>query len=223
MTTSGVTSYSMTARKIIDEALEELRVKPAGQSVSSEDAASALVMLNRMLKSWQNTGPNLWLQAEASVSLVASTATYTLTPRALDVDIVRHRVNNYDTPLLRVSRAEYLELPAKAQTGTPTLFYFFRGRDSSTITLWPVPSVSTNTLEYSYERQYEAVTSLDETLDISEEHQDTVVMSLAERLAGKFGADDQLARVAAQAAALRSDVMAADRTDSVFFWPDNQQ
>lgn len=223
MTTSGVTSYSMTARAIINEALEELHVKPAGQSASAEDLTSALVMLNRMLKGWQLTGPNLWLQAEASVSLVAGTATYTLSPRALDVDVVRHRVNGYDTPLLRVSRAEYLELPAKNQTGTPTLYYFLRGRDASTITLWPVPSVSTNALVCSYERQYEAVTSLDETLDIAQEHQDAVVMSLAERLAGKFGADDQLVRVTAQAAALRSDMMSADRTDSVYFWPDRRQ
>ena len=210
----------MTARLIIEQALEELLVKSVGQPVSADDAATALIVLNRMLKAWQNTGPNLWRLSLGSQALVAGTASYTLSPRALDVDSVRHRVNGLDTPVSRLSRDEYLLIPQKAQTGTPNSYYFERQRDSSVLYLWPAPDVATNTIEYSYQRVIESVTSLDETLDCPEEHQDVLVMSLAERLAGLFGATDQLRRIAAHAAALRSDVAAADRTDSVFFWLD---
>jgi len=67
MATSGSYDYSLTGTEIITEALELIGVQGVGQTVSSEDQATALRTLNMMVKAWQAEGVGLWKTVQASL------------------------------------------------------------------------------------------------------------------------------------------------------------
>ncbi len=80
MATSGSTDFSLTAREVITFALRKLRVIGGnGEAPSNDQATDAMRELNLMLKGWQKY-PSLWRMTEGSVTLTASTVSYTLSP-----------------------------------------------------------------------------------------------------------------------------------------------
>lgn len=220
MSTSGSINFSLNAREVCTYALEELREIGSGQEPDADAMAKVMRRLNLMLKSWQATGPNLWRQTDGSVSLVASTASYTLSPRPFRVIEARYRsASGVDIPMFDLTRQEYLDLPLKTSSGVPTNYYVDYQRGSAVLYVWSVPaSVTTETIQYSYQRVFEDIDRLDDDLDIPQEYLELVGTSLAVRCFSLFGRSDKELRLREQQ--LMSDFLDADREDMVRFVPD---
>lgn len=188
MSTSGTITYTMTARQVVTFALKLLNITDRIENPAAEDMQSGIETLNMMLKTWQMSGPNLWRKKFGSVTLVADTGNYTLSPRPYSVEEARYRnTANVDLPMNELNREEYVELPLKTSTGVPTNFYIDRQRDSVVMYVWPVPaSVTTETIQYSYQSVIEDIASPDNHIDIAQEWLETVGYNLAARLAEQF-------------------------------------
>lgn len=184
MATSGSIDFSLTAREVITHALRMIGVVSIHEDASGEDATFAMRHLNLMLKGWQHSGPHIFRQTEGSVALVASTASYALSPRPYRVIDARYRdTSSRDLPMLELTRADYYDMPLKTSTGIPTSWYFDPQRSTGTLYVWPVPaSVTTETIRYTYQRAFEDVDDLANDIDVPNEHLELVAYSLADRL-----------------------------------------
>lgn len=223
MATSGSINFAMTARDVCRFALEELRVLAAGEDPTAEDMDALKRRLNLMLKSWQMTGPNLWRQTSGSVTLVASTASYALSPRPFRVVEARYRdTSARDLPMGELTRQEYLDLPMKTSTGVPTQYYVDHQRAASTMYVWPVPaSVTTETIQYTFQRTPEDIDALDDDLDMPQEYLETIGMALADRSQGLFGKSDKM--LTARSLELLAMADQSDREAFVQFVPERRR
>lgn len=212
MSTSGTITSTMTARQIGRRALQKIGVLSSGETFTADEGEDIVSELNVMLKSWQ-TDCNLWRELEDSVSVTA--AEVTLDPRVIDV--IEARVDTgYDRPLARWEWGEFVSIPNKDQTGTPSCFTLRKERDAIKLRLWPVPSEEF-TIRYTAARVIEDVTDLDQELDVPQAWLETVILNLAVRLAPEFGGDAN--RIEGRAAELLAQMRDMDRPASVFFQP----
>jgi hypothetical protein len=221
MATSGTSTYSLNARDIITLALSKVLVQE-DQDFRAADIATGLMNLNVMLKGWQLTGPNLWRQTEASLTLTAATQSYALSTKPYSISSARYRsATGIDLPMELLTRQEYFDMPLKSATGVSTQYYFDRQRDSGTLYVWPVlASVTTETIVYTYQRRFEDITALTEDVDIPQEYLNTVSYSLAELLCDDFSSDDRTAaKLARTAGMMRAAAAASDREPEYRFIP----
>lgn len=225
MATSGTITGNLTARQIITYALRKINVTAQTETPSADDAARGLTELDQMLKGWQRY-EHLWRLTEGYVTLVANVAAYSLTPRPYRITDCRYRdANSIDTIMTPMSRTEYFTLPDKTVTGTPTQWWFDQQRDTDSLYLWPLlSSINTTTPEQvriTYQRRLEDQTSLDDNIDIRQQHLDVVGYNLASRLAESYGrSGGHIDRIVARAELLKQEMLDDDRADFVQFAPD---
>ncbi|WP_299477000.1 hypothetical protein [uncultured Paracoccus sp.] len=222
MATSGAITSTMTAGQVVTRALRICAVLGRGETAEAEDMQDGVVSLNLMLKSWQATGPNLWRETDGSVTLTNATATYTLSPRPIEVLSCRYRnASGTDMPMEQLTDDEYQEIPLKTSAGIPTTFYVNKQRDATTITVWPVlATVTTETLRYSYQRVIEDVTAQSQHIDVPQEALDLVIYGLASRFLDEFGITGERARrIVDRYMALKQQFDGFDREPFVQFVP----
>lgn len=225
MTTSGSTNFGFTAREAIDYALKKIRVLDAAESATAEDAEDALRELNVMLKSWQKY-ESLWRYTEGSITLLDDTVSYELgtAPSVHPYRIISARYRNsssIDLPMRLLTREEYYSLPQKTNTGTPTQYYVDYQRAAATVYIWQcLGTVTIETIKYTYLRKFEDIDSLDDDIDIRQEHFELVGLNLAARLADDHGRTGPVIdRVIARGMAMLEDALDADREDEIRFIP----
>lgn len=222
MATSGSTDFTLNAGKVVTYALRKIGVVAADEEPSSLDMQAGIEELNLMLKSWQMSGPHLWRQTQGSLALTADTASYAMSS-VLRVTSARFRQNSRDLPMEVMTREEYFDLPMKTTQGIPTQYYFDtqRAAGSCTLYIWPVlASVSTETVEYTYQRRLEDIDAKTNDLDIPQEHLQTVGYNLAALLADTFQIADAVAnRILQRAEMLKSESAAHDREPVIRFEP----
>jgi len=223
MPTSGSIDFSLNARKLCKFALKKIRVIGHTEDMAPEDAETALEELNLMLKGLQLEAPSLWRQTDGSVTLIAGTASYVLSPRPHRVHEARYRSSaSIDLPMWPMNRQEYVDIPLKTSGGVPTSYYVDYQRGAATMYVWPVPSVvTTETIRYTFQRVFEDLDSLNDDIDIPAEHLETVGYQLAARLAETYGKD--LPIVLKRAEYLLAISSAADREEYVQFLPDRRR
>lgn len=205
-----------TVREIATQALRKAGVTAIDEPPTAEEIDLAVENLNRMLKAWQAHRFNLWTKTAMSVTATTS-ASYTLSPvRPLRILSVRWKdPSGIETPMQSMTRDEYDSLPVKTTTGRPTTWYYDRQREAAKLYVWPLPaSVTTETLEITYEREIEDVV-ISDVIDVPGEWWEAVVYGLADRVSEDFGkANDRLTYKAKEALGL---VLSDDAEDSVFF------
>lgn len=222
MATSGVTNWPMTAGELIGQAMVELGVLSSGEDPEASELSDAMVRLNAMLKTWSRKA-NLWRDGTATLTVTGGSGGATLDQEVRDVNSVRQIISatNYRS-LAAWTREQYYSFPNRFAAGNPTIYYLDRGLDSVAIKLWPVP-VGDITLHIDYSRAAETVTQPGETVDISQEWQEAVILGLASRIAGMFGAtrlDPTLVGdVKTRARDLEQELFDSDRPDSYTFEP----
>jgi hypothetical protein len=175
-----------TVIDIIDGALRKLYVKVGGETTSAEDAETARLGLRAMIRTWAAAGVRLWLDDQQSVTLVAATASYTLSPRTLEIRDAYRRLDDNDTPVRVITREEYNRLPNKAAQGDPFLVWPDRQRAQTVIRVYPVPSATQGTLSLSTRRQVLDVDDLAEEVEIPPEWLEALIYNLAVRIAPDF-------------------------------------
>jgi len=143
MAVSGTYDFNLDIDEVIQEATEMI----GGEDTLGHEPASARRSINLMLKDWQNRGVLLWSTSVSSVTVSASTATYSLSSSTIDsLEVVLNR-DNTDIQLQRVTPEEYLLIPNKTQTGRPTQYSIRRERDNPVMSVWPLPDNSTDILK----------------------------------------------------------------------------
>ena len=222
MATSGSVDFNLTCRNVIEEATTIIGVRSEGMtSIPAYDAEEARRSLNLLLKSW-SVKLHKWLKTESTITPLAATASYALTPKPYKVLSIRRRLSNIDVPLTQLSYEQYFDLPNKASTGVPNSFAFNPQRTTGTVYLWPTPDsnfVTNGSLRYTYTRQIEDVDSLDNDLDVPQEWFEALCFSLADRLAIKYPAVDaqQRADLKERAAILYQGLVDFDQEDTSLF------
>ena len=163
MAVSGTYNFNLDIDEVIQEASEMI----GGESTLANEAASARRSINLMLKDWQNRGVLLWSTSTSSFTLTTSVTSYSLdssTINALEVVISR---SNTDVKLTRITPEEYMLIPAKTQTGKPNQYTIRRGRDNPTLSVWPIPENSTDTLQLEIVSEMQDVNkSADQNADL---------------------------------------------------------
>ena len=143
MAVSGTYDFNLDIDEVIQEATEMI----GGEDTLGHEPASARRSINLMLKDWQNRGVLLWSTSVSSVTVSASTATYSLSSSTIDaLEVVLNR-DSTDIQLQRVTPEEYLLIPNKTQTGRPTQYSIRRERDNPVMSVWPLPDNSTDVLK----------------------------------------------------------------------------
>ena len=118
-----------------------------GENTLGHEPASARRSINLMLKDWQNRGVMLWSTSVSSLTVTASTATYSLDGSTVDaLEVVINR-DSTDLQLERISSEEYLLIPNKTQKGRPNQYSIRRERDNPVLRVWPLPDNSTDILK----------------------------------------------------------------------------
>lgn len=223
MTTSGITSWPLTAGEIVAQAAYELGAYSSGETLSGEDMEDGLVRLNAMLNYWSGEG-NLYRQATGTLTIPAGTGAGTLPDDVVTVGSVRHVVSStYNRQLVPWERAQFYSLPNRASVGNPSIYYVGKTLSGLTINVWAVPSTDI-TLELDYGRAVETVTDIAETLDIPQDWQEAAIQGLASRMANMFGSTktdpSTVGRIDAKAGALYQRLLDRDRPDAYHFEPD---
>ncbi len=143
MAVSGTYDFNLDIDEVIQEATEMI----GGEDTLGHEPASARRSINLMLKDWQNRGVLLWSTSVSSVTVSASSATYSLSSSTIDaLEVVLNR-DSTDIQLQRVTPEEYLLIPNKTQTGRPTQYSIRRERDNPVMSVWPLPDNSTDVLK----------------------------------------------------------------------------
>jgi hypothetical protein len=231
MATSGSTNFSQTLREAATEALVMVGAIARGDTPEAADMSAALKAANLMVKTWSaDPRPKLWLLTETSLTLVASTASYSLgtTPGARKVIEVRKRISNNDTPLTPLSRQEYYDEPQKTATGQPRAWYFDPQRGTRTLYIVGVPDATiaaSTTLRYTYLRVIEDLDALDDDFDVPQEWVEVIQYGLAARLALPYDLHlinpAKAQKIEERAAQLYAQLSSYDEESaSVFFQPD---
>ncbi len=153
-TTSGTVDFKLDILQLCEEAYER-----AGTEMrTGYDLRSARRSLNIMLLDWVNRGLNLWTVTEASLTLVSGTKTYSLADDCIDVleAVVRDGsgATQVDYNLTRLSVSTYAQTSNKNTSSRPTSYYVDR-QNRGTMTLYPEPNDSTQTVSYWYVRRIE--------------------------------------------------------------------
>ena len=207
---------TITTQDLIADALRKIGVVAEDEPMTADQAASGLRAWNRLLKSWQNRGYNLWAVATQTVTLTTA-ASYTMAPvrpvRILNARLVRSGI---ETPMLPMTRQEYDALPVKLSTDLPTRFYYDKQREAALFYIWPVlASASGETIRVTFEREAEDQTDLNAVPDIPAEWWEAAVYGLAARLADDHG--KSVPNVVARAEEELRLALADDHEESVFF------
>lgn len=202
MAIATTTAFNPEIGEIMEEAFEL-----CGKEVrSGNDVRTARRSLNYLALEWANKGLNLWTLEENEITaanIVAGTATYDIPQDTISILDMIIRTDDADTALQaditmeRVSWTTYSQIPAKLQTGRPTQYFYNRigvqdvttGVDRpSTVTLWPVPDLSTTyTLVYWRMRRIADMDgAVSDTVEIPERFHPALVYGLAHRLSIKI-------------------------------------
>ena len=184
-----------TIRNLCADALTEIGVLAAGETLGPEDADFLLGKLTRLLDRWNAERPAVYADAISSFTLTPSLqphtigpsgATFTVTQRP--VEIVHANIVQTDirVPLTIRDADWWLNLRAPTVTSTiPLDLWYNADWPNGSIYLWPVPSAA-----YILElliRVILATPTLDTVYSYPPGYKDALILTLAEDAAPAFG------------------------------------
>ena len=186
MATSGTTSFNITIDETIEEAYERCGVR----TNSGHDIKSARRSLNLLFSEWGNRGINLWKVKSRTETLVNGQATYTTPSDCSDVlEMVVTTTGGTQQSLTKISRSEYIAIPNKSDSGTPSQYYVNR-QIAPTITLYLAPDTSAVTnVFYYYIARIEDAGAYSNTTDMPYRFYPCMVSGLAFYLSQKIAPD----------------------------------
>lgn len=189
MADSGIFSqFNPDLAEFIEEAFERAGMAP--QDIGAAHIKSAKRSISFMVNSeWQLLGFRQWMITRAQYQTTTGLATFAMPAGAIDIfDAVLIR-NTYATPINRMSRSEYLEIPNKTMTGRPDRYFVDRQAEGNTVTVWRSPENNTDIIDYYYFRQMARPGRMSNTLQMPPHASAAFVSGLAARLAEKFTKD----------------------------------
>jgi len=116
----------------------------------------------------------------------------------LNISELYFNTNVNDTSISRISRNEYIAVPNKNQTGTPTSFWVDR-QINPVVYLYLTPNSTYNNMYYTYTRQIQDIGSMIDTAEIPARFLEPLSSDLSARLSIKEGKLDRFPILDAQA------------------------
>lgn len=241
MTTSGSIDFSVSRDDIIEEALMHLGILPEGGTPTSDQLTDHSRTLNIMVKALIGRGINLWAVDRVTLALVedqeeyvtgTDTFTRTTTGAAIPALYIKSIIeaNRYDgtteTPINIVARKEYFGLGDKTSTGKVNQIYFQPNLTSSTISVYPSPDNSTDTLRLVVKRTLEDFDASSDTPDFPQEWYEALYIGLAYRLSRKYRiplAERKMLREEAELALQEAEGWDREQETSIYFQPGSRR
>lgn len=234
MATSNSTNFSTTRDGLIYGALRLCGALGQGETPTTTQVTEASDALNMMVKAWNADGMALWAIKEYSLTLTASTQTYSIglgqtinIPKPLKIiqAILHDTSTGIDIPMRIVTRDEYLRLGNKTSTGQPIQIYYEPLRDYGILHVYPTAdatSVSYKEIKFTYMRPFEDFDSSTDEPDFPQEWFEAVKYGLAVRLAGEYGISlDDRRQLMQEAILLKNEALGFGTEEgSLFFQPD---
>ena len=187
MATYGSTNFELDVNDYIEEAFERCGLEVR----TGYDVKTANRSLNLMFADWANRGLNRWTIEQSTLSITASTATYSLPADTIDIlsAVIRTGTGTEqsDTQITRVSRDTFINIPSKNTEARPSQWYVDR-QITPQIRLWPTPDKA-YTLVYDRLTRIEDADSSINTLDVPFRFYPCLAAGLAYYLAMKKAPD----------------------------------
>lgn len=146
MTTTGTYSFNPSAADIILNSFGMIQVRRP--EISQQHLEDAYMAANMLMVDFTNRSPNRWTQETQTQVLAEETPTFDLTTRTLAIAIAYIDTTQGDVTTSRVlgpiSATDYASIANKAQTGTPTSYWFNLLAPIPTITIWPLVPLNSN-------------------------------------------------------------------------------
>jgi hypothetical protein len=200
MAVSGSTDFSVNRNELILDALTLIGVRDMDESITNSDLQLASRTLNMMLKAWQTKGLQLWQRRSTSITMVASTTSYSMGPSGADVTVgrplkivevrLRETSTSDDTILTKLTQNEYLEMSNKSTTGQPHSYYYDPQLTNGQIYLYPTPDTTTAsdyTVQLTYHKPTDDMDAATDDFEFPQEWLEAIKYGLAVRLAPMYG------------------------------------
>lgn len=192
MATSSSTVWELTRNQIIEAALRKLGVLDKNESADSVDLTNGQMALNGIISRFNTLGMPLWKRFETTITLVASTQTYTIN-NAIKAPAVYLRNTDSSVVYEIELKSEYdlLKLPYNSTGGPPTAWSYTPNiAEGGYIKVWPIPDSGTASnyeLYVVYQKEFDTFTAAGETPDFPPYWTDALVYALAVALAPEKG------------------------------------
>ena len=110
-------------------------------------------------------------------------------PRPMRItDARRYYVSSQiDTPLIRMSRLDYRDLPNKTTTGTISSFFYDPQLTSGVMWAWPAPPDSLSAIRFTFHQQIYDFVNANDTPDFPQEWTNCLTWNLAKEIAPEYG------------------------------------
>lgn len=190
----------MTGLDLIEGAMRLINVLAEGESASSDSTDTALSALNDMLDSWSNEGLIAFpvVRESFAFSVIGLLQTYSwgstgafgsARPQTVKKGLIQLSGSNppLELPLPILNMEEYSAVTLKTLTSTfPLYCYIDDAYPASNVSVWPVPTDSTNSLIfYSVKPLSSAI--LNSALSVPPGYLRAMRFALAIELASEFG------------------------------------
>lgn len=138
---------------IIEDAYFEAGIIQEGDSPNSEQIATAMRKLTRLVNLWQTQGLKLWLNVDTPVPLTANIGTYTFSPTGDVVMAKPLRVveayyldsNSIRRPLVVLSWDDYIRLSQINQSGAINSYFVNKKQSELSVFFWLIPDATAAT------------------------------------------------------------------------------
>lgn len=187
MATSGTRLFNPDFSALLSEAFARCLIRPA--VVNQEHIDEAVRSGNLTFVSFANRVQHQFQMQSVTIVLTEGVAEYNLPVGALEAWSVVYRKDYQDTPVWPMARNDYMRIPNKANVGRPFNFFMERGKVGNgqrTVTLWPTPDTTGDTLIVWCVMRPQDVTAMPEDIGIAWEWFDAYAADLTARLAEKF-------------------------------------
>ena len=138
-----------TANDIIKRSMRLLNVKEAGESLTGDEAADGLAVLNNLISATNNEEDMQFGRTQITHTLTASDGSYTIgatgditttQPVRIESAFIRDS-SSYDVPMQIINSEQYSTIGLKTtETTYPSQLYHNRQWPDGTIKIWPEPA-----------------------------------------------------------------------------------
>jgi hypothetical protein len=186
---------AQTCDEIITDAMADAGLIGQGDSPNSEDFATNMRRLNKLVNYLQTKGLKLWVQQDYGLTaplLQTGVGLYTFGPAGSVVMTKPRRVieayyadsNQNRRPLIVLSRNEWDTLSTISTKGTVTGYFVDKQQLSLNINLWLVPdsTAATGTVHFIFDRQIGNFSQITDTMAFPPEWALTLEWGLAHQL-----------------------------------------
>lgn len=189
----------MTAQQLITSSLRLIGVLASGESPSASEAQDGLTALNNLIDSWSNENLMIFTKLREVFAFIANQRVYTmgtggnfstLRPQKIENALIQIASNSpvLELPIQILSKDEYAAITIKTVTATfPLYMYCDYANPLANISVWPVPTDSSNNIVLYSWKPLANISALTSSLSLPPGYLRALIYNLAIDLAPEYG------------------------------------